>query len=40
MIEVDESKKPKDSEYKEILNDHKDNIDILFEKANKFWNLK
>ena len=40
MIEIDENKNPKDSEYKEIVNDHKDNIDILFEKANKFWNLK
>ena len=40
MIDVDENKSPKDSEYKEIANDHKDNIDILFEKANEFWNLK
>ena len=40
MIDVDENKNPKDSEYKEIANDHKDNIDILFEKANEFWNLK
>ena len=40
MIEIDENKNPKDSEYKEIVNDHKDNIDILFEKADEVWKLK
>lgn len=40
MIEINENKEPKDSEYKEIINIHKENIDILFDKANEFWNLK
>ena len=40
MIEIDENKKPKDVEYKEVINDHKDNIDVLFDKASEFWNLK
>ena len=40
MIELDENKKPKASEYEEIVDIHKENIDTLFDKANEFWNIK
>lgn len=40
MIEVNENKEPKEPEYQEIIDIHKENIDILFDKANEFWNLK
>ncbi len=40
MIEIDENQNPKESENEEIINEHKDNIKILFNKANEVWNLK
>lgn len=40
MIETDENGRALDSKYDNIISNHKENINILFKKAQENWNLK